>query len=47
MGKSDLMKQLEYYTLEQLSEMKQLYDAYKQLPECQEAVKILLEIIKI
>ena len=47
MTKSYLIKQLEDYAQEELIEMIQLYKAYKQLPECQEAVKILLEIIKI
>lgn len=47
MTKSDLFKQLEDYAQEELIEMIQLYEAYKQFSECQEAVKILLEIIKI
>lgn len=47
MTKSYLIKQLEDYAQEELIEMIQLYEAYKQLPECHEAVKILLEIIKI
>ena len=47
MERQILLDQLDCYTDEELIEMKQLYEAYKQLPEYQEAVKILLEIIRI
>lgn len=47
MERQTLLDQLNCYTDDELIEMIQLYKAYKQLPECQEAVKILLEIIKI
>lgn len=47
MERQILLDQLDCYIDKELIEMIQLYEAYKQLPECQEAVKILLEIIKI
>lgn len=47
MERQILLDQLDCYTDKELIEMIQLYEAYKQLPECQEAVKILLEIIRI
>lgn len=47
MERQTLLDQLDCYTDEELIEMIQLYESYKRLPECQEAVKILLEIIKI
>lgn len=47
MKRQTLLDQIDCYSDEELMEMIQLYKAYKQLPECQEAVKILLEIIKI
>ena len=47
MERHTLLDQINRYMDEELEEMLQLYNAYKQLPECQEAVKILLEIIKI
>lgn len=47
MERQTLLDQIDCYSGEELIEMIQLYEAYKQLPECQEAVKILLEIIKI
>lgn len=43
MERQTLLDQLNCYTDEELAEMIQLYEAYRSLPEYQEATKILLE----